>query len=189
MATDGALRLTYDQIGKRLGMTADAARQLSRRKGWPRTRPNAIGEPVVVSVPESELPTDQPPVHRRTTDDGPSDDRRATGDEPSVAGGSESPSVNRRSDLHVQALVALEAALSAANTRAEEALALADRLATQLADASARADAEITTLRDAVDGMRSTVARAETRAANAEQRAIEAEAQATAKASELAEQR
>jgi hypothetical protein len=188
--TDGVLRLTYDQIGRRLGMTADAARQLARRKGWPRTRPNAIGEPVVVSVPTSELPSEQPAVHRRATDGEPSDDRRAIGGEPAVTDGPEPSSVNRRSDLHTQALVALEAALTAANTRAEEALALADRLAAQLADANGRADAEIATLRDMISGrLRDTVARAETRAVQAEQRATEAEAQAAAKDAELTEHR
>jgi hypothetical protein len=178
--TEGVLRLTYDQIGKRLGMTADAARQLARRKGWPRTRPNAIGEPVVVSVPASELPSGQPMVHQRATDGEPSDDRRAIGGEPSVTGGSESPSVDRRSELHAQALAALEAALTSADTRTVEALALADRLAVQLADASARADAEIATLRDMADGLRDTVARAEHRAVQGEQRAKEAEAQLAA---------
>ena len=65
--------LTYGQIGERFGMSADAARQLVRRKGWCRSRPNAIGQPVVVAVPEAEL-TDE---HRRpTTDDGPPDNRR-----------------------------------------------------------------------------------------------------------------
>jgi hypothetical protein len=138
-ATDGVLRLTYDQIGGRLGMTADAARQLARRKGWPRTRPNHIGEPVVVSVPATELPDEQPPVHRRATDGELSDAQRTTGGEPTVAD-TEPPSVNRWSDLHAQALSALGNALAAANTRAEVALALADRLGAQLADAGKRAD-------------------------------------------------
>jgi hypothetical protein len=187
--TDGLLRLTYDQIGKRLGMTADAARQLARRKGWPRTRPNTIGEPVVVSIPASELPSDQPAINRRAAGGEPSGDRRSTNDQPSVDGGLEAPSVNLRSDLHAQALAALEAALTAADARSEEALALADRLAAQLADASAKAGAEITTLRDAVDGMRNTLARAEIRAAHAEQLATEADARAALAEAAAAEQR
>ncbi len=57
----GAVRhLTYGQIGERFGMSADAARQLVRRRGWCRSRPNAIGQPVVVAVPEAELTGEHP---------------------------------------------------------------------------------------------------------------------------------
>ena len=48
-----------------------------------------------------------------------------------------------------------------AGRRADAALALADRTLAQLADIGATTDAEITTLRDAVDSMRSTIARTE----------------------------
>jgi hypothetical protein len=191
-ATDGVLRLTYDQIGRRLDMTADAARQLARRKGWERTRPNAIGEPVVVAVPASELPRKQPSVHRRTTDGEPSDNRRAVDSGSSVTGGVEPLSVHRRLDLQVQALAVLEDALTAANTRAEEAMALAGRVTTELANASARADVEITTLRDTVGGLRDAVARAQTRAKEAEEarqageaRNASLEAEASAKGAQL----
>jgi hypothetical protein len=73
--TDGAHHLTYGQIGERLGMSADAARQLVRRKGWRRSRPNAIGQPVVVAVPASELINEH---NRPPTDDEPSVNRRAS---------------------------------------------------------------------------------------------------------------
>jgi hypothetical protein len=70
----GAVRhLTYGQIGERFGMSADAARQLVRRRGWCRSRPNAIGQPVVVGVPEAELTGEHP---RPTTDDESPDIRR-----------------------------------------------------------------------------------------------------------------
>ena len=66
----GAVRhLTYGQIGERFGMSADAARQLVRRRGWCRSRPNAIGQPVVVAVPALKpLAGSAPPL---TTTDQP----------------------------------------------------------------------------------------------------------------------
>jgi hypothetical protein len=146
-ATDGVLRLTYDQIGRRLGMTADAARQLARRKDWPRTRPNHIGEPVVVSVPASELPDKQPSVHRRTTVGELSDDRRSTDGEPTGTT-IKPPTDNRRSDFHSQALTALEDAVAA------------------LREAK---DSEIATLHGVIDGLRASIGRAEDRAGRAEQ--------------------
>jgi hypothetical protein len=74
------------------------------------------------------------------------------------------------------AMSVLRDQISDANRRADDAVGLADRTLAQLADANARADVEIATLRDMVGGLRDTVSRAETRAVHAEQRATEAEA-------------
>ena len=138
--TDGVLRLTYSQIGKRLGMTADAARQLARRKGWSRTRPNRIGEPAVVSVPVSELSSEQPPADRRATDDEPPVNRPG---EPSVAG-SEPPADNRRSDLSM----AVETLRSAVEMLGQQLQAERHRVAA----AEARAEAA----KDAAESLRTT---------------------------------
>jgi hypothetical protein len=143
--TGGNLRLTYGQIGKRLGITADAARQLARRKGWSRTRPNRIGEPAIVSVPANELSGHQPSVNHPATDDEPADNRRSTDGQPKVTNGaaptvadSESPSDNRRSDLSV-AVDTLHAAvellgqqLQAERTRADRAEERANGIQDQL---------------------------------------------------------
>ena len=54
--------LTYAEVGKRLGISAAVARQLSRRRGWERRTPNAYGVPAQILVPENvlvkPLPTD-----------------------------------------------------------------------------------------------------------------------------------
>jgi hypothetical protein len=136
--TDGVLRLTYDQIGKRLGMTADAARQLVRRKGWPRTRPNHIGEPVVVSVPVGELSNEQPSMDRRAVDGEPLPNRRTADSEPSVTD-SEPPSDDRRSDL-VVTVGALRAAVDLLGLQLEAERRRADA-ASQAAE-QARTEAE-----------------------------------------------
>ena len=54
-----ALRLSYAELGARLGRSADAVRDLARRKGWQRVTGN--DGRVVVLVDESELPADRPP--------------------------------------------------------------------------------------------------------------------------------
>jgi hypothetical protein len=52
---DGTLRLTYHQIAARLGISGEAARQLVRRRKWQRIKPNRLGAPAIVVVPEDEL--------------------------------------------------------------------------------------------------------------------------------------
>ena len=53
------LRLTYAQIGDRLGISSDAARMLARRRGWTRQAPNRRGAPVFVLVAEQALVDEQ----------------------------------------------------------------------------------------------------------------------------------
>lgn len=76
-------------------------------------------------------------------------------------------------------LRAKDAELVEAGKRTDAALALANRLGAQLADASIRAEGEMSTLRDALDGMRTTLSRTEDRAARAEERAARADALVT----------
>src|SRR5271165_694781 len=49
------LRLTYLQLGAKLGISNEAARQLARRRGWRRIQSNRLGAPAVVVVPQEEL--------------------------------------------------------------------------------------------------------------------------------------
>jgi hypothetical protein len=49
--------LTCAEAGKRLGIWAAAARQLSRRRGWQRRTPNAYGFRAEILVPEDALET------------------------------------------------------------------------------------------------------------------------------------
>jgi hypothetical protein len=55
MSSDGGEWLTYAEAGERLGISAAAARQLSRRRGWQRRTPNAYGVPAQILVPEEAL--------------------------------------------------------------------------------------------------------------------------------------
>ena len=138
--TDGVHHLTYGQIGERLGMSADAARQLVRRKGWCRSRPNAIGQPVVVVVPASEL---------TNAADGPDgDDRRSV---LSVTVGALRSAVNllgqqfeaerRRADAAQTQIEELHRDLTAAEIAAAEARAALDAARQQAQAAQAAADA------------------------------------------------
>jgi hypothetical protein len=66
-------RLTYAELATRLGISGDAARQLTRRRGWQRTRGNFPGAPAVILVPVDDLAAEQwrddrptPPTDRPT---------------------------------------------------------------------------------------------------------------------------
>jgi hypothetical protein len=137
-ATGAVLRLTYGQIGKRLGMTADAARQLARRKGWARTRPNRIGEPAVVSVPAGELSGSQLSVNRQSMDGEPTDGRHATDRQPTVANDGQ-PADDRRSDLSV-AVDTLHAAVELLGQQLQGERQRADRADERANRAESRAD-------------------------------------------------
>lgn len=45
--------LTYHEVAERFGITRDAAKILSRRKGWPKQPPNRRGGAVRVGVPDN----------------------------------------------------------------------------------------------------------------------------------------
>ena len=68
-----ALRLSYAELGTRLGRSTDAARVLARRKGWQRITGN--DGRVVVLVDEAELPPDGPPERSGERPPGQSEQR------------------------------------------------------------------------------------------------------------------
>jgi trimeric autotransporter adhesin len=180
-ATIGVLHLTYGQIGERLGMSADAARQLARRRAWSRTRPNAIGQPVVVAVPAFEL-TDE--HNRPPTDDQPSANRRTTDSTPTEYGasplenGGNSADDDRRSVLSVtvgalrSAVDLLGQQLQAERRRVDTAQAQIGELHRDLAAAEAAA-AEV---RAALDAAQQRAGEAEAAADVAQAAQAEAEA-------------
>jgi hypothetical protein len=59
--------LTYPEAGKMLGISAEAARQLARRRKWPRRTPNEYGAMATVLVPDDPPVRARPGVIRDTT--------------------------------------------------------------------------------------------------------------------------
>ena len=113
------LRLTYAQIGARLGISAEAARTLTRR----RIAPNRKGAPVIVALTAEDLQGEQwRTEEERTHPSNGADAPELEADDPGLRLGQ----AERRADE--------------ANARADAAIALADRLGTQLADAVTRGD-------------------------------------------------
>jgi hypothetical protein len=123
--------MSYAELGQLRGISTASAKRLSNRRRWRKQAGNDGTTRVAVPVAEA--------ASRETVSgDDPRDD---PGDVP----------------LHAKALAALEDALTAANTRAEAAVALADRTLAQLADAHARAEraeAAITGERQHADALR-----------------------------------
>jgi hypothetical protein len=66
---------TYVDAAERLGISPEAVRAICRREKWPRRRPNKIGEPVHVLVPENRLANGPPTV----VASGQSDDDQRSG--------------------------------------------------------------------------------------------------------------
>jgi hypothetical protein len=52
----GGAWLTYQEAGERFGISAAAARQMSRRRSWQRRTPNSYGAKAQILVPEDALP-------------------------------------------------------------------------------------------------------------------------------------
>jgi hypothetical protein len=119
--------LTYADLAELLGITAESANRLARRRRWPRTMGN--DGRVRVTVPEGVLVrADSPPV--------------SPGD-----GAPDSPP-----DNPVHALIArLEADLIEARTRAEAAEARIERVATEFAARDAAHAAQFAAERDRAD--------------------------------------
>ena len=130
----GDVRLTYQELGERLRISAEAARIVTRRRGWRRLAPNRKGAPAIVVVPEDELDAE---------DWRP--DQGAQPDEERTRPGS-------RVDIAEQRAVE-------AGQRADAALAVADRALAQLADAQAALTAE----RLRGDALRQQLVRADAR--------------------------
>jgi hypothetical protein len=118
----GDVRLTYQELGARLRISAEAARTLTRRRGWRRLAPNRKGAPATVVVPIEELDAEDWRPNRGAPLDG---DRSPPDSRVDMA--------ERRADMAEQRAVE-------ADKRADAALVVADRTLAQLADANARAD-------------------------------------------------
>jgi hypothetical protein len=94
-------RFTYAELAHRLGISGDAARQLTRRRGWQRIRGNFPGAPAVILVPTDDLAAEQWRSDRPT----PPDDHPT----PSYGNGATPPDTG----LLAGALAALEDAVAA----------------------------------------------------------------------------
>jgi hypothetical protein len=117
------LRLTYAAIGVRLGISAEAARTLTRRRGWQRIAPNRKGAPVIVVLTAEDLEGEQ---------------WRTEEERSPPSNGADIP--EHEADSAGQRVEQAERRADEANARADVALALADRLSAQLADAVTRGD-------------------------------------------------
>jgi hypothetical protein len=138
------LRLTYAQLGARLGISAEAARTLTRRRGWRRIAPNRKGAPTIVALTADDLEGEQ----WRTEEDRSPPDNVAVSPEPEAdSAGQRISEAERRADE--------------ANARADAALALADRIGAQLADAGERTDRAMSLLADAETVLKAERARAD----------------------------
>jgi hypothetical protein len=185
---EGARWLTYRQLAEARGISRLSAERLVRRHRWRRQADNQ-GVARVLVPPEWVEAVDSggTDVTPDTREDISPDRRLLAGAmaalESAVTGlRAQLDEANRRGAAAEARVIALEA-----DNRAKDAA---------LANASEHADAEITTLRDAADGMRNTLSRTEDRAVRSEQRVTEAEARIVgletdlrAKDSEIAEQR
>jgi hypothetical protein len=156
--------MTFAELAAARGISKDSAITLVRRHGWRRQRDNQ-GH-VIALVPltwaqESEGRADNPPASQ------PDSQPDAPTDRTVLAG----------------ALAALEDALGEANKRADTALALADRLGAQLADASGR----IEQAEHRADAAQQRADRAEAARQSAEALIANLEADMRAKDSQLAQ--
>ena len=165
--------LTYAQLGRKLGISTAAARQLSRRRDWQRRTPNAYGIPATVLVPGEVL------ENASNTDAVPQTDGVRTGHEQAYADGvrtgSVEPNANGLHTAYELAVMALTEQLDRANHRN-------DVLEAQLAEAHAAADSDplpaigLQTLSQAVEMLREDVGHERDRAEHAE-RQLETERQ------------
>jgi hypothetical protein len=160
---DGSLRLTYHQIAARLGISGEAARQLVRRRKWPRIKPNRLGAPAIVVVPEDELAGEQWREDRPTTPD-----NRASPPVVALGDPHTSPDDRLRQSTEINGLITL---LTAEHERADRAERRAEAADADRRAAEARAEAA-EQARDAerarADSLRDRAERVEERAKTAE---------------------
>lgn len=139
---DGGQWLTYAEAGERFAISAEAARQLARRRGWQRRTPNEPNEPARIYVPNDAY------VRPRTAANGV--------DQPveqPVPNGDDRPSEPAIRAFEI-AIMTLAAQLDRADERARIERKRADRLEVTLADAIAAeriAAVEAMTLRSRED--------------------------------------
>ena len=161
--TSADVHLTYAELGRRLGISTDAARVMTRRRGWPRVRANSPGAPTIVVLPEEELAGEQWRQERTTLDlpEQQVDDRVDRAEQ--------------RADLAEQLADAANKRVDAALALATDAIARADRSEAAITGERQRADV----LRDRLDTLRADLdaAQREARAAKeATQTALQAAA-------------
>jgi hypothetical protein len=137
--------MTYAEIASALRISGDAARQLVRRRGWPRTLGNHPGAVAIINVPADELAAEAWREDRPT----PSNDRPISPNEVGATSPGLPPTLPH--EMIEAALAAIKAAhaseVTALRERAEASerdklamQALADRALAQSADAAARTD-------------------------------------------------
>jgi hypothetical protein len=63
MANEGGSWLTYSEAGHRFGVSAEAARQLAKRRGWQRRTPNEPNEPARIFVPDDAYVRPRTPIN------------------------------------------------------------------------------------------------------------------------------
>jgi regulator of replication initiation timing len=174
----GGQHLTYAQIALRLGISNEAARQLVRRRGWRRIRPNRMGAPALVVVPDDDLTAEQWREPRPTLPY----DRGSPPFEPPVDAGP-TGNVTRLE----AAIAALTEALARADKRADDAVTRAHALRDQLEELRMQL-ARATGSAEAEHG-RAEQAESRAEAAEADRRAAEARAEtAVARADGLRDQ-
>jgi hypothetical protein len=66
---EGGEWLTYAEAGQALGISAEAARQLAKRRGWPRRTPNEHNAPAKVCVPKAAKTRQRPAANGGQTPD------------------------------------------------------------------------------------------------------------------------
>jgi hypothetical protein len=154
--------LTYQELANIRHISKTSAIRLVMRHRWRRQRDNQGG--VRILVPSDMLASD------RSSHDAPDDASSDTSPAFEIA-------LTAIEAAHAAEVAALRVQVDTSEQARIGMQAIADQALAQLANVSTRSDAEITTLRDAVEGLRGTVSRTEDRAAHAEQRAREAEAQ------------
>jgi hypothetical protein len=145
----GGQWLTYAEAGQRFGVSQEAARQLARRRGWPRRTPNEPNEPARILVPDDAYVRPRTPVNGG---DRAVDHPIPTGDDQPAEHGAQAFEI---------AITALATQLDRSDERARQERERADRLerkleemAVDLADARTAeriAAGEVAALRAEID--------------------------------------
>src|SRR5256885_2381339 len=116
LESDHGRWLTYADAGEVLGITAQAARMLAKRRGWARRTPNAYGDRALVQVPDDAV------VQPRSASNADRTASAITSDHPPL-NGHDHPNIRPLE----QAIEALTAQLTIANQRAADDSARAER--------------------------------------------------------------
>jgi hypothetical protein len=157
LESDDGRWLTYEEAGELLGISTQAARMLSKRRGWARRTPNAYGDRAQVLVPPDLI------VHPRSA---------LIAERAGSAFTSEQPHTNGHDQANVQAIEVLREQLGVANQRADHAEQRVDEERARADRAEQRAGDE----RDRADRAEKRTDEERNRADRIEQRADDAQA-------------